>query len=119
MRALESLLAELSRTGIRAEVWINGSFLTKKIDPDDVDLVVVVQEQDLPAAPAGKDVLIRIARQDFTNPIKCDSYLNVEYPAGSPRYTLGQEQRSYWLKQFGESRGSEKKGLAVLGVPIK
>lgn len=120
MRALESLLAELSGVSIRAEVWINGSFLTKKIDPDDVDLVVVVQEQeqDLPTASAGKDVLVRIARQNFTNPIKCDSYLNVEYPPESPRYILGQKQRSYWLKQFGESRGGGKKGLAVLGVPI-
>ena len=122
MRSLESLLAGLSGAAIKAQVWIDGSFLTKKIDPDDVDLVVAVQEQDFLqswADPAGRDVLERIARKEFTNPVKCDSYINLEFPPGSPRYAFGQKQRDYWLKTFGESRGGEKKGMAVVEVPIK
>ena len=119
MRSLEILLLGLSGAAIKAEAWINGSFLTQRIDPDDVDLVVVVQQQDWPTDPAGKEVLARVARQDFKNPIKCDSYLSIEYPSGHARYAFGQKQRDYWLKQFGESRGGEAKGLAVLDVPIK
>ena len=98
MRSLESLLTALSDAAIKAEVWINGSFLTNKIDPDDVDLVVVIQQQHWPADPGGKDVLASVVRQTFTNPLKCDSYLNIEYPAAHPRYALGQKQREYWLK---------------------
>jgi hypothetical protein len=120
--SLESMLAELSGIAIKGQVWINGSFLTKKIDPNDVDLVVVLQEQDFQVAwtnPIGKDVLERVARQQFTNPVKCDSYITLEFPLGSPQHTVGQKQRDYWLKTFGQSRSGEKKGIAVVEVPIK
>ena len=122
MHSLESLLAGLSSAAVKAQVWIDGSFLTNKIDPDDVDLVVAIQEQDFLlawATPTGKLMLERIARKEFANPIKCDSYINLEYPPGSPRYAFGQKQRDYWLKTFGEARNGEKKGMAVLEVPIK
>ncbi len=82
MQSLQALLMELTNAGIRAEAWINGSFLTEKIDPVDVDLVVVVQQPDWPEDRASKDVLARVARQEFGNPLKCDSYLTIEYPAG-------------------------------------
>jgi hypothetical protein len=99
MRSLESLLAALTGAAIKGQVWIDGSFLTGKIDPEDVDLVVVLQEQDFRLAWAtltGKDVLERIAKRQFTNPVKCDSYVNLEYANGSPKYALGQKQRDYW-----------------------
>lgn len=122
MRSLESLLAALTSAAINAQVWIDGSFLTKKIDPDDIDLVVVLQDRDFRlayATPMGKDVLERIARRQFTNPVKCDSYFTLEYPPGNPNHAVGQDQRNYWLKTFGESRSGEKKGMAVIEVPIK
>jgi len=98
MRSLESLLAGLSSATVKAQVWIDGSFLTKKIDPDDVDLVVVIQEQDFSLSmtiPVRRDALVRIVKQEFTIPVKCDSYLNIEYPQGHSRYGLGQKQRTY------------------------
>ncbi len=121
MTSLEALLAALSSAAVKAQVWIDGSFLTKKIDPDDVDLVVVLQEEDFLLAwanPTGKDVLERIVRKEFTNPVKCDSYISLEYPLETPRHALGQKQRDYWLKTFGESRSGDKKGMAVIEVPI-
>jgi len=42
MGALMSILSRLDDLGIHAEVWIDGSFLTKKDDPNDVDYVVVL-----------------------------------------------------------------------------
>ena len=119
MHSLEALLANLSSAGVKAEAWINGSFLTEKIDPDDVDLVVLVQQPDWPSDQGGKEALARVARQEFKNPLKCDSYLSIEYPAGHPLNAFGLKQRDYWLKQFGESRGGTNKGLAVLDIPIK
>jgi hypothetical protein len=122
MLSLESLLVQLSSVGIQAQVWIDGGFMTKKIDPDDVDLVVVIQAPEFEAAmgvPAKKAVIVGIVKQQFTRPVKCDSYLNLEYPPDSPRYTFGQKQRDYWLKTFGESRRGEKKGIAVLKVPVQ
>ena len=121
MRSLESLVAGLSSAAVKAQVWIDGSFLTKKIDPDDVDLLVVIQEQDFSMGmtiPVKRDALMHIVKQEFTIPAKCDSYLSIEYPPGHIRHALGQKQRVYWLKQFGESRSGEKKGIAFLDVPL-
>jgi hypothetical protein len=57
MASLENLLNALSTESIRSEVWVDGSFLTQKIEPEDVDLVIVFQEADLPKSPAGIAVL--------------------------------------------------------------
>ena len=39
---LEEVIRELQRLGITGELWLDGSFLTRKIDPDDIDLVLGV-----------------------------------------------------------------------------
>ena len=40
---LNRLLAWFAQTSIAAEMWIDGSFLTQKIDPSDVDLVLKIE----------------------------------------------------------------------------
>ena len=40
MANLDSAIARLNSAGVPGEVWIDGSFLTAKIDPADVDLVL-------------------------------------------------------------------------------
>lgn len=40
MGGIEAICASLSTALIPASVWINGSFMTQKIDPNDVDLAV-------------------------------------------------------------------------------
>lgn len=44
MRGVWDLCACLSRWGVGEEVWIDGSFLTEKINPKDADLVLVLAE---------------------------------------------------------------------------
>src|SRR4051794_8743849 len=39
---LDAIVGKLSAAGILGEVWVNGSFLTQKIDPDDSDILVRV-----------------------------------------------------------------------------
>jgi hypothetical protein len=39
MQALQSMLTSLSVALLRADVWVDGSFVTEKIEPDDVDLL--------------------------------------------------------------------------------
>jgi hypothetical protein len=39
MENLSNIIDTINRTGIRGEVWIDGSFLTDKLNPDDVDLI--------------------------------------------------------------------------------
>ncbi len=47
---------------------------------------------------------------------RCDSYVEVRYPASHPRYWFGKYMRSYWIRQYGFSRGIDMKGIAVISV---
>ena len=42
MRGFWILIGILQRHGIPGEVWVDGSFLTEKIDPRDVDILLVL-----------------------------------------------------------------------------
>lgn len=116
MRAVEALCTTVSTALISSEIWVNGSFLTQKMDPADVDLVVVVQAASWPGTGQQRHIMGRIARKDFT--AICDSYLIVEYPIGHPHYGTTELMRAYWIKQFCFNRTEEMKGLAVIRTPI-
>jgi len=40
MTGLEAVLGSLNGMGFKLEAWVNGSFLTEKINPDDSDIAV-------------------------------------------------------------------------------
>lgn len=44
----------------------------------------------------------------------CDSYVFVEYPQGHILFSEGEDDRKYWLKQFGMSRKDVPKGMALI-----
>ena len=118
MTALQSMLTSLSVALLRADVWIDGSFVTEKIEPDDVDLVVLIFNVNKNDTPAQQGVLNRIHNQQYTFPIKCDSYILVEYAHGHPNYWIGQYMHAYWLRQFGFARSNQMKGIPVTRTPI-
>ena len=118
MVGLESVVGKLTQTGIVAEVWIDGSFLTEKTDPVDADIVLRVQGEVYDRGSSGqRAVLDWVQRVDLKPSYHCDSYVFYEYPEGHPLYWEGEYLRAYWIKQFGFSRGDEFKGLAVIKVP--
>jgi len=116
MRSLEALCGALSAEMIPAEVWINGSFLTHKIDPADVDLAVRLNYGALPSPTATQQALLhRIVRKQFGS---CDSYVFFEYPINHPQYPIGDMMHAYWQTQFGFSRAKTMKGIAVVETPV-
>jgi hypothetical protein len=40
MAGLVTILERIRNLGIVCEIWLDGSFLTEKIEPDDVDFIV-------------------------------------------------------------------------------
>jgi hypothetical protein len=42
LAGLEAVLERAWAVGIRCTVWLDGSFVTKKIDPDDVDFILLI-----------------------------------------------------------------------------
>lgn len=116
MRGVEALCGSLSAALIPSHVWIDGSFLTQKIDPADVDLAVRLHFATLPNPSTEQIALIdRIQKKQFAG---CDSYVFIEYPQGHPHHPTGDMMHAYWQRQFGFTRGDQFKGVATVRTPF-
>jgi hypothetical protein len=115
MRGLEEVVGELSAGGVKADLWVDGSFLTQKIDPEDVDLVLRLPGDFYDNGTKEQKLLIEwFVSGMLKSSHKCDAYVWFEYSEGHPLHEKGEARRAYWLKQYGYSRGMEQKGIAVL-----
>ncbi|HEC65976.1 MAG TPA: hypothetical protein ENI23_11845 [bacterium] len=119
MLDIEELCNALSSNKLEAEVWVDGSFLTGKIDPMDSDIAVrldgVAYES---ATKKQKQIVDKVKQKGFSNNSKCDSYVFFEYHKNDFRFSIGEGMRDYWIKQYGRSRSQEMKGIAVIRTPL-
>ncbi len=117
MGGLETLVKGLAGVQITTEVWVDGSFLTQKVNPEDVDVVLCMQGDMYDNGTEEQRRTIEVvANVDLKPPLHCDSYVFFEYPESHPLYWDGQWGRAYWIKQFGFSRVEDRKGMAVIEV---
>jgi hypothetical protein len=112
------IVHQLKTVGISCKIWIDGSFLTKKIEPDDVDFVV-----DVPAhvadnpTPAQKALLNELGNLAFCKTGKLHSFLMLNAPLVHKYYALSQRLHEQWKRDFGFAYVSrEPKGIAVVTV---
>lgn len=115
---LESLIAILIQNGITAEIWVDGSFLTKKTDPDDVDIVICASgEQYDNGTMEVRELLDYLASADLKPEYHCHNFLVYEYnDENHPLHEFGKQEKADWLQFFGTDRRNRVKGLAVVKV---
>lgn len=99
-------LKQLIQICIPNEIWIDGSFATSKINPNDMDLVYFINVEDAnKILPLGE----RIREIGLQN--HCDSYLAFS-PDSSPEMKAElTNRRNYWRGQFGFDREDNPKGM--------
>lgn len=113
------LLDTLARLKLPCDIWVDGSFLTKKINPKDVDFLVELPIEILSALNEDqKNLIDNLSRRAFYTGKKLDSYVKIKIPNQGHHYhakaLLGHNQ---WLKDFGQSYiKKEPKGIAVIEV---
>lgn len=95
-------------------VWLDGSFLTTKTNPNDIDLVVFYRpEQFGNDDDLGKRVNEFIHRNSHS--YNCDAYLCLELDHLNPnvKQTFGQVSimKTYWMGQFTFDRLRNAKGM--------
>jgi hypothetical protein len=117
MEGLEKVVQILMTENIQAQLWIDGSFLTKKIDPFDSDMLVMIQGDFYANASPKQKAVIDWLKTDLTAGYYCHSFLHFGHPAGHPEYDASEWDRAYWLRQFGFSRKNERKGIATINIP--
>jgi len=115
MDGVEKFVDMLGGEGVVGDLWIDGSFVTLKLDPEDADVVLSVQSKFYENGTAAQQALVDlVAMADFKPDYFCDAYVLWQYDQGDELFSYGDWERSYWIRQFGFSRGVEKKGMALI-----
>ncbi|WP_420820904.1 DUF6932 family protein [Rhodosalinus halophilus] len=113
---LHELLDALEELGVACQVWINGSYLCNKPDPNDVDVVIIVWHETYNAlSEAALDFLDEIMQPHFHALPGVDAFVCIEYPRGHELYE--EDNPDQWADLFGiEHSGQWLKGFAVVYV---
>lgn len=96
------------------EVWVDGSFTTSKMDPDDVDILIVLDFLVLNELPehmhpqVGPMLNRQYVKQNFNIDVLllAKNHPDVDYD----------ERRSYWRGWFGFDRQENVKGLVRIAL---
>lgn len=111
IQVLESIREFARQHGCFSEIWIDGSYTTHKPEPDDIDILLVCDWQNVNSVP----VMLRneidklLDRNYIKHNYKIDVLLlmkNVDDPSYDYDYW-----RSYWRGWFGFDRKESPKGL--------
>lgn len=113
----KKVLDRLRADGVQSDVWIDGSFLTKKIDPADSDILVVMQGSFFDNATPAQIQTIGWAAGMVEPDLLCHSHTLIQYPPGHAQHCDTEWYGAYWLRQFGFSRKDGPKGIAVIKTP--
>ncbi len=118
MENLEHACDRLASVSLPAELWVDGSFLTEKLDPKDVDIVARIPGH---VYNSGNQDM-RDARTWFTDDarrtdLSLDAYDFPDHPQDSPMYPMARERIEYWMEIFSNGRtGQYTKGIAVIQI---
>ena len=114
---LEHMFETLRLNHVICEVWVDGSFMTRKINPGDVDLVVCLSA-DFADNCYGEqqavldDISANLKRSGKCT--RCDTFACVVPQASDPLFKELSERVEYWKRWFGHSRSGEPKGMATV-----
>lgn len=116
MDGIEASVKELHRIAFVGELWADGSFLTEKHDPKDVDLALRVESRFYDERTDPQDSILQWFNQSrsLQTEYHCDSYVWVDYARGHPNYEQGQRDRIWYAEVFGTSLSRKPKGIAVI-----
>lgn len=114
MEGLEAVVERLRASGLACEVWVDGSFVTRKLDPQDSDIVVCVKATTYDSASTAQQSVIQWIIGNLKGIHLCDSYVLVEYDPPHPLSSRSVNDRAYWRGMFGFNRADEPKGIALL-----
>jgi hypothetical protein len=108
---LERFVQDFLLAKLPCEIWVDGSFLTEKPDPQDVDVVAILDAEVAEALTPAQRVLVDTANEpDYLPGI--DSFVDTLYPHGHPM--IVDDDRT-WGEQYGLENGDQwLKGFAVL-----
>jgi len=86
MKGLEEVVKELVQAGVRGDLWIDGSLLTEKINPEDVDLLFRPGQDFFSIATGEQKAIVEWFNSNLKASHHCDSYVLYEFPPADPLF---------------------------------
>lgn len=108
---LRTFLDELSKVQAKFEVWLDGSFTTLKDEPDDIDILIVYNLNQLNSLPDDQKKVVNSLFNRQTSKIRFDLDILL-----CPDHD--ENNRSYWRGWFGFSVSESPKGIARFNYGI-
>jgi hypothetical protein len=110
--------ADLRQRPVAFEQYVDGSFVSSKINPGDIDLVCVADADTLDSLPTSEQEKIRqLFRGKITKSTHhCDAYLIASVSESDPRYQYYFQNKKFWLGCFGFDRADQPKGFLRLQI---
>jgi hypothetical protein len=96
--------------------WLDGSFVTQKLDPNDIDVINFVHYSELTNEKAHS---LRRFLTHIGNPkeeFKVDGFLVPVYEPTDPRFSITKAKYNEWRLIFGNDRNGNPKGLLQLDL---
>lgn len=94
--------------------WIDGSFVSTKKKPKDIDIVTILDYQDY---EINKEVLEReFASFAGRKKYKVDAYIVAKYPENHKKYIFSQSDLFFWRNLFGKTRVNRAKKQYKKGI---
>lgn len=98
-------LNEIKNITESGTLWLDGSFITLKKDPQDIDILIFVRSEVL----LEKEVELTLLKKKYQP--KIDTYFIEILPENHPKYFLFEMNRREWLFTFSTSRSFQNKGI--------
>jgi len=109
----KELIKKVQVFGFSFEIWVDGSYLTEKPEPDDIDMLIIVSRRVINKLSLDKqDELYNKyfsieGKSNIKQLYKCD--INFMYKEDNKR-------RAFWLDLYGYSRDKKPKGIISIKV---
>lgn len=114
MKNLEEVIQTLRDARVVGEIWVDGSFMTQKVDPEDIDILLRIDADTYDNGTPRQQTQIDKVAGGLRDSHNCDSYVHLEWPPGDPQHAGGQRRRKEWMKQFGTGHTDQPKGMAEI-----
>lgn len=105
--------SDVASLGIVCTQLLDGSFVSSKADPGDIDMVGFMDMQEVDALGVEDQEKLRLL---FSGPQTkgthfCDAYFVPTVPKDHPNFNAFRSQRKYWMGEFGYDREDRPKGM--------
>ena len=120
MDGFERLVNRLNEDKIEGQFWIDGSFLTKKTEPEDADVLLLIDGDFYEKASTAQKVLIDWfgwRKADVKKDYYCHAFVHFVHKPHHREYSDSVWYNAYWLRQFGFGHNDGAKGIATFQFP--